>query len=87
MSDQVVGYLHGGWRHAAPRHFSLVADDWAWKRVGGSSVLHLVPPQPLRLSRTACYRLSVYEVPLEAPDDLPDDTRRCQGCQAKAWML
>lgn len=61
----------------------LVAQGWRWARVGGSQVLHLVPGTVLRLSRTACYRLAVYDATLETPVGLLGEVKRCQACRAK----
>jgi hypothetical protein len=60
----------------------LVSTGWRWARVGGSQVLHLVPPQPLHGSRTACGRLSVWDATLETPAGLLDEVRRCSACSA-----
>lgn len=62
----------------------LTALNWRWCRVSGSAVVHLVPPTILRGSRTACGRLSVYDVTIELPAPLIGDVRRCQACYAKA---
>jgi hypothetical protein len=62
---------------------TLVAIGWRWSRVGGSAVLHLVPATVLRSSRTACYRLAVYDQVLETPAGLLHEVRRCQDCLAR----
>lgn len=62
---------------------TLTAIGWRWVRVGGSTVLHLVPGTVLRLSRTACYRLAVHDQVLETPTGLLDEVRKCQACRVK----
>lgn len=62
----------------------LLAQGWDWRRVSGSAVVHLVPPQPGRLSRTACSRLSVYDTAIEVPSVLLGELRRCLACVAYA---
>ena len=80
--EEIIGYIHNG--RPGPLRFSLVADGWAWKRVGRSQVAHLVPPDVLAQSRTACYRLAVYEQDLAAPLGLVTEVRRCQACLARS---
>lgn len=62
---------------------TLTLIGWRWARVGGSTVLHLVPGNVLRLSRTACNRLEVHDQVLETPAGLVDEVRKCQACRAK----
>lgn len=82
MREELVGYLHPAGRGRGLR-FSLVTDGWEWKRVGGSTVLHLVPPHPGRVSRTACNRLPLHDALLETPIGLLDEVKRCQACLAR----
>jgi len=60
----------------------LVTLGWQWRRVAGSSVLHLVPGTILRSSRTACNRLSVWDTTIEVPGVLFGQARRCMACSA-----
>lgn len=62
---------------------TLSALSWRWCRVGGSTVVHLVPGTVLRLSRTACNRLPVFDMTLETPVGLLEDAKHCQACRAK----
>jgi len=62
---------------------TLSALGWRWSRVGGSQVLHLVPADIRHSSRTACYRLAVYDQVLETPEGLLHEVRRCQDCLAR----
>lgn len=62
---------------------TLAALGWSWKRVGGSQVLHLVPPDVRRSSRTACYRLAVFDMLLSTPEGLFGEVRTCQDCYAR----
>ena len=60
----------------------LLALGWSWRHVSGSAVVHLVPGQIGRLSRTACNRLSVYDTAVEVPSGLVGELRRCMACEA-----
>jgi hypothetical protein len=60
----------------------LVSTGYRWCRVGGSTVLHLVPPTILARSRTACSRLAVYDMTLTTPLGLLEELKHCQGCAA-----
>lgn len=60
----------------------LVAQGYRWRRVGGSTVIHLVPPDIRRLSRTACGRLPVWDATLETPAGLLVDVKHCLACTA-----
>lgn len=62
---------------------TLTAIGWSWSRVGGSAVLHLVPPDVRRSSRTACYRLAVFDMVLTTPEGLFGEVKRCQDCSAR----
>jgi hypothetical protein len=60
----------------------LTSLAWRWSRVGGSQVVHLVPPHVLRDSRTACNRLPLADALLETPAGLLGEVSRCQACLA-----
>ncbi len=66
---------------------ALVDLGWRWSRVSGSQVLHLVPPHPGRLARTACNRLPLHDALLETPVGLADEVRQCHGCRAYGGRL
>lgn len=65
----------------------MLEQGWAWRRVGGSAVAHLVPGDVRRLSRTACYRLAVFGAALSTPEGLLGEVRRCQDCLARGGRV
>lgn len=54
---------------------------WRWRRVAGSRVAHLVPPNPGPGSRTACRRVpATSEALFDVPNGLLTTVELCRDC-------